>query len=151
MRACLNGHTDIARMLAGEFNANIDIQNTVRAISCASMSFGGGCECRRCRWYCHVSNFNIRDNAQYRTVAFVVMDAICYVNVLMVVVVVVVVVWWCRAWRCIGCVWGWSDVLLLYVGRVDIRLLCGLASMIILTSLACWRANSTPTSICKIR
>ena len=33
MRACLNGHTDIARMLAGEFNANIDIQDTVRAIS----------------------------------------------------------------------------------------------------------------------
>ena len=33
MWACRNGHTDIARMLAGEFNANIDIQDTVRAIS----------------------------------------------------------------------------------------------------------------------
>ena len=32
MKACSNGHIDIARMLLGEFNANIDIQNTVRAI-----------------------------------------------------------------------------------------------------------------------
>ena len=32
MWACLNGHIDIARMLAGEFNANIDISNTVREI-----------------------------------------------------------------------------------------------------------------------
>ena len=33
MWACRNGQIDIARMLAGEFNANIDIQDTVRAIS----------------------------------------------------------------------------------------------------------------------
>ena len=33
MVACMKGHIDIARMLAGEFNANIDIQDTVRAIS----------------------------------------------------------------------------------------------------------------------
>ena len=32
MLACLNGRIDIARMLAGEFHANVDIQNTVRAI-----------------------------------------------------------------------------------------------------------------------
>ena len=33
MWACWNGQIDIARMLAGEFNANIDIKDTVRAIS----------------------------------------------------------------------------------------------------------------------
>ena len=33
MWACRSGHIAIARMLAGEFNANIDIQDTVRAIS----------------------------------------------------------------------------------------------------------------------
>ena len=33
MWACRNDQIEIARMLAGEFNANIDIQNTVRAIS----------------------------------------------------------------------------------------------------------------------
>ena len=33
MLASLNGRIEIARMLAGEFNANIDIQDTVRAIS----------------------------------------------------------------------------------------------------------------------
>ena len=32
MLACLNGYIDIARMLLGEFHANIDIQNKVRAI-----------------------------------------------------------------------------------------------------------------------
>ena len=32
MNACSNGHSDIARMLAGEFHANIDIQDMVRAI-----------------------------------------------------------------------------------------------------------------------
>ena len=32
MWACLKGHIDTARMLVGEFHANIDIQNTVRAI-----------------------------------------------------------------------------------------------------------------------
>ena len=32
MWACRNGHIDIARMLAGEFNANIEIQDAVRAI-----------------------------------------------------------------------------------------------------------------------
>ena len=32
MWACSNGHIDIARMLAGEYNANVDIQNNVRAI-----------------------------------------------------------------------------------------------------------------------
>ena len=33
MWACRNGHIDIARMLAGEFNANIDIHDAVGAIS----------------------------------------------------------------------------------------------------------------------
>ena len=33
MLACYHGHIDIARMLAGEFNANIDMQTTVRAIA----------------------------------------------------------------------------------------------------------------------
>ena len=33
MQACRDGQIDIARMLVGEFNANIDIKNTVRAIS----------------------------------------------------------------------------------------------------------------------
>ena len=32
MMACMNGEIDIARMLVGEFHANIDIQDTVRAI-----------------------------------------------------------------------------------------------------------------------
>ena len=32
MRACMNGHIDIARMLVGEYNANIDIADTVRVI-----------------------------------------------------------------------------------------------------------------------
>ena len=32
MKACLNGGIDTARMLVGEFHANIDIQDTVRAI-----------------------------------------------------------------------------------------------------------------------
>ena len=32
MNAFLNGNIDTARMLAGEFHANIDILNTVRAI-----------------------------------------------------------------------------------------------------------------------
>ena len=32
MGACSNGHIDTARMLLGEFHANIDIQNEVRAI-----------------------------------------------------------------------------------------------------------------------
>ena len=32
MNACSNGHIDIARMLAGEFYANIDIQDKVKAI-----------------------------------------------------------------------------------------------------------------------
>ena len=33
MNACWMGHIDIARMLAGEFNANIDIQEAVSATS----------------------------------------------------------------------------------------------------------------------
>jgi len=32
MEACGNGHIDTARMLLGEFHANIEIQNDVRAI-----------------------------------------------------------------------------------------------------------------------
>ena len=32
MLACRNGDIDTARMLVGEFNANVDIQDTVRAI-----------------------------------------------------------------------------------------------------------------------
>ena len=32
MLACNNGHIDIARMLLGEFHANVDIQDKVRAI-----------------------------------------------------------------------------------------------------------------------
>ena len=32
MEACSDGHIDIARMLVGEFHANIDIQDEVRAI-----------------------------------------------------------------------------------------------------------------------
>ena len=32
MYACVHGHIDTARMLAGEFHANVDIQNKVRAI-----------------------------------------------------------------------------------------------------------------------
>ena len=32
MWACWNGHIDTARMLLGEFHANIDIQDMVRAI-----------------------------------------------------------------------------------------------------------------------
>ena len=32
MLVCSNGHIDIARMLVGEFHANIEIQNTVIVI-----------------------------------------------------------------------------------------------------------------------
>ena len=32
MMACSMGHIDTARMLVGEFHANIDIKNKVRAI-----------------------------------------------------------------------------------------------------------------------
>ena len=32
MLACMNGDVDIARMLLGEFHANIEVQNKVRAI-----------------------------------------------------------------------------------------------------------------------
>ena len=32
MLACKNDHIDIARMLVGEFHANVDIKNKVRAI-----------------------------------------------------------------------------------------------------------------------
>ena len=32
MWACHNGHIDIARMLVGEFHANVDIQKKVTAI-----------------------------------------------------------------------------------------------------------------------
>ena len=32
MLACMNGHIDIARMLVGEYNANVDVQSLVRAI-----------------------------------------------------------------------------------------------------------------------
>ena len=32
MLACSKGHIDTARMLLGEFNASVDIQNKVRAI-----------------------------------------------------------------------------------------------------------------------
>ena len=49
----------------------------------------------------------------------------------------------------------WSDACLLYIGSIglvmDARLLCGLAGLVISTSLACWRANSTPISIFKAR
>ena len=44
-----------------------------------------------------------------------------------------------------------SDVLLLHVGRMDTLLLCCLAGVVISKPLACWRANSTQTSICKTR
>ena len=32
MKACSEGHIDTARMLLGEFHANVDIQDKVRAI-----------------------------------------------------------------------------------------------------------------------
>ena len=100
MRACLNGHTDIARMLAGEFNANIDVQDTVRAIS-------RSCLCddnvRACRVGVVVNAVDVADivilliliyatTLSIEPLHLVVMDAICNVNVFMVVVVVVVVV-----------------------------------------------------------
>ena len=66
------------------------------------------------------------------------------------VVDVAVVLWWCRAWVCIVCVW-WSDVVILYVGRGETRLLYMLAGMVISTQLACCWANSTLASIFKIR
>ena len=92
MLACFYDHIDIARMLAGEFNANIDIQTRVGAIS-------RSCLCddvRACR--VGVSSLSLILSHywfHYIRIAplhLVVMDAICYVNVLMVVVVVVVVV-----------------------------------------------------------
>ena len=33
MLACAEGHIDIARMLVGDYNANIDIQDEVREIA----------------------------------------------------------------------------------------------------------------------
>ena len=38
MYACSKGYIDIARMLVIEYNANFDIQNTVRAIRYSSIS-----------------------------------------------------------------------------------------------------------------
>ena len=69
--ACYNGHIDTARMLLGEFHAEVDIQNTVRAIVrlfCVVMCEhvfsgcargGGGWECGRCRGYWHIFGFHI--------------------------------------------------------------------------------------------
>ena len=68
MWACLKGHIDTARMLLGEFHANIDFQDTVRAIvrlvlcamcervfsGCARGS--GGWKCR-CYGYLHLFGF----------------------------------------------------------------------------------------------
>ena len=97
MRACLNRHIDIARMLAGEFNANIDISNTVREIvrSCLCDD-----DVRTCRVGVVVNAVVVADivvgfliyvtTLSITPLHLVVMDAICYVNVLMVVVVVVV-------------------------------------------------------------
>ena len=69
---------------------------------------------------------------------------------MLAVVDVVVFLWWCRAWQCIVCVWL-SDVLILYVGRVEARLLWRLAWWVMSTQLACWWANSALTSIFKKR
>ena len=71
MLACMEGHVDISRMLLGDFHANIDIQNTVRAIVrlfCVAMCEhvfsgcargGGGWDCGRCRGYWHIFGFHI--------------------------------------------------------------------------------------------
>ena len=44
MSACSEGHVDIARMLVCKFNANIDIQDKVRAIVRLSLC----CDVRVC-------------------------------------------------------------------------------------------------------
>ena len=63
MWACINGHIDTARMLLGEFHANIDIQSKVRAIvrfvPCGDVRGSGGWECGRCRGYWHIFGFHI--------------------------------------------------------------------------------------------
>ena len=58
----MNGHIEMARMLVGEYNANVDFQSLVRALVCVSVmrehmfKFSSGCvhdsgrwECRCCR------------------------------------------------------------------------------------------------------
>ena len=91
MLTCFHGQIDIARMLAGEFNANIDIQSTVKAIS------------RSCLWrvgvvvivvvVIDIITLLVSIYATMLSIAplhLVVMDAMCYVDVFFVVVVVVV-------------------------------------------------------------
>ena len=97
MLACFHGQIDIARMLAGEFNANIDIQNTVKAISRSCLCDG----VRAWRVGVVVIVVVVIDIITllvsiYPTTLIiaplhlVVMDAMCYVDVFFVVVVVVV-------------------------------------------------------------
>ena len=56
MLACRSGHIDIARMLLGEFHANINIQNTVklivRLVMCEHVF--SGCARGRGGWECLV-------------------------------------------------------------------------------------------------
>ena len=75
MAACENGHIEIVRMLVGEYHANIDIQNTVRAImrlllcgyvrTCVRRYAhgSGGWECRGCRRGWHIYDFCICNNS----------------------------------------------------------------------------------------
>ena len=58
MSACWMGHIDIARMLVGEYHANIEIQTTVRAFAisrlwcCLSNDVFGGCARDSGVWEC---------------------------------------------------------------------------------------------------
>ena len=150
----MNGHVEIARMLAGEFNANIDMQNTVKRMSISYL-----CDVvLTCRVgvvvnVVVVANIVALLVSIYATTLSIaplhlfVKDAICNVNVFMVVVVVVV-----DGVEHVGVLYVYVVGLMcyccmLYGGRMEIRRLCLLAWMVKSTWLACWRANSTPTSI----
>ena len=63
MLACSNGHTDIARMLAGEFQGNIDIKDRVRAIV-------RSCLVAVCVIVVVVNVFVVADIAKYLVVIF---------------------------------------------------------------------------------
>ena len=68
-------------------------------------------------------------------------------SLMLAVVDVVVVLWRCGVeCVCVLGVFGRSDVLLLYVVRMDARLSCWQAIMVMSISLACWWASTPQTS-----
>ena len=50
MHACMNGHVDTARMLLGEFHANVDNQDTVRIVRLVLCGDVRACVQWLCAW-----------------------------------------------------------------------------------------------------